>query len=150
MATQASIVTCPRCGTRNRLSAAGTGKRPVCGKCGAPLGPGAADGKPVTVSDADFADVVLSRSGPVLMDCWAPWCGPCRMVSPVLDKMAARHAGRLLVTKLNVDENPATASRFGVQSIPTLIIFSAGREVDRVVGAMAEDALERRIAPFLR
>jgi thioredoxin 2 len=89
----------------------------------------------VDVTDASFQSEVLACPIPVLLDCWAPWCGPCKMVAPVLDEIAREYAGKIKVAKLNVDNNPATASRFRTQSIPTMILFKNGREIDRLVGA---------------
>ena len=103
------------------------------------------------VGEADFEERVLERSyeRPVVVDFWAAWCAPCRMIAPVLADLAARHAGRLKVVKVDVDANPRLAARFGAQSIPLLVVLRDGREVDRVVGALPRPALEARIAPLL-
>ncbi len=111
-----------------------------------PRGP-AQPTKPVTVTDATFADFV--RSGVALVDFWADWCGPCHMIAPTVEKLAHEYAGRVKVGKLNVDENPRTAASFGVQSIPTLIIFRDGRPVDRIVGVQPLPALRRRLDAVL-
>jgi thioredoxin len=104
-------------------------------------------GKPVTVTDATFEKEVLGAGArPVLLDCWAPWCGPCRIIAPVLDQLAAESAGRYLIAKLNVDENPQTAARFNVRSIPTLLIFKHGQLVDTLVGAQPKQAIAARLA----
>jgi thioredoxin 1 len=107
------------------------------------------DGHPVVVSDATFEQVVLRAFGPVLVDFWASWCGPCRMVAPIVEKLAGEFAGRATVAKLDVDANPATSQRFGVQSIPTLIYFKGGEEVGRVVGAGSADVLRQKLAALV-
>jgi thioredoxin 2 len=142
------MVRCPACGTTNRVPHAKLreGRRPVCGRCKAPL---AAAAGPVTVSDASFAEIVGASPLPVLLDLWAPWCGPCRMVGPIVDELARELAGRVRVGKLNVDENPQTAARFGARSIPTLLVLRAGREVDRLVGAVPKQEILRHLAPLL-
>jgi thioredoxin len=101
------------------------------------------------VTDQDFEAQVLNSDRPVLIDFWAEWCVPCHMVSPVVEEIAREHAGDLAVAKLNVDDNPETARRFGVLSIPTLILFSAGEERARVVGARGKDAILREIQPHI-
>jgi len=148
MQSQDNLVVCPACGTKNRIGAHGRGRRPVCGKCKALLPVGEYTCVPVEVTDATFEREVLSHPGAVLMDCWAPWCGPCKMVAPILDELAASHAGRVKIAKLNVDENPRTASRFGIQSIPTMLVFRQGKEVDRLVGALPKQQIEARLARF--
>ncbi len=97
--------------------------------------------KPVDVSDQSFQEEVLKSKTPVLVDFWAPWCGPCRMVAPVLDELAGTYEGKVKVAKVNVDENPDTASRYGVMSIPTLILFNNGAPQETMVGLQNKEAL---------
>ena len=139
-----ALIRCPPCGATNRVpvAALNAGKRPVCGRCKTPLP--AASG-PVTVTDANFAREVEAAPTPVLLDMWAAWCGPCRMLAPIVDELAGELAGRVKVGKLNVDENPSTAGRFGVRSIPTLLVLKGGREVDRIVGVVPKAEIARRL-----
>ena len=136
-----AIIVCPSCGARNRVGPIASGV-PRCPKCKAQL-PWLVD-----ADDRSFDDET-SDSVPVVVDFWAAWCGPCRMISPVLEDLAGRHAGRLKVVKVDVDANPALAARFGAQSIPLLVVIRDGREVDRIVGALPRAALEQRLAPVL-
>ena len=106
--------------------------------------------KPIEVSDAQFDSEILKSDTPVLVDFWAPWCGPCRMVGPVVEELAGEYQGRLKVAKVNTDENQTNAARLGIQGIPTLIFFQGGREVDRVVGALPKGALKQRIDAVLQ
>lgn len=106
-------------------------------------------GTPVTVTDATFVKDVLDVGQPVLVDFWAPWCGPCRMVEPTVKKLASEFAGRLRVAKINVDENPAISNQYGVQGIPTMIVFRNGQIADRWSGALPEPALRSRIQQFI-
>jgi len=94
------------------------------------------------ITDASFEDDVLKAEAPVLVDFWAPWCGPCKMVAPVLDELARDYDGKVEVVKLNVDENPATAQQYGVRGIPTLILFEGGRIAEQIVGAVSRDRLD--------
>lgn len=137
----ATVVTCPSCGTRNRVRAHPTAV-PRCAKCKQRL-PWLVD------ADAETFGEEIRAGVPVVADLWAPWCGPCRMVSPVLEELARKHPGRLKVVKLNIDEAPGLAAEHRAMSIPLLLVFSDGREVDRIVGALPGPELERRIAPHL-
>jgi len=106
-------------------------------------------GQPHPASDATFDKEVMQSPEPVLVDFWAPWCGPCRMVEPVIEKLAQEMAGRLRVVKINVDQNPATAQKYRVQGIPTMMVVKNGQIVDRWSGALPEGALRSRVMPFL-
>jgi len=137
-----SVVSCPQCGTSNRIKSAVTDQFPVCGKCKGSL--------PWIVNGTDISfRKELETSTPVLVDFWADWCAPCRMTAPVLDDLARDKAGQVKVVKINVDQNPTTAERFNVQSIPTLILFKNGQAVETVVGAMSKNALLERFGPHL-
>ncbi len=144
------LLRCLACGTTNRVDGERLRtekRRPVCGRCKTPL---PADTVAVAVTDATFAADVERAPLPTLVDAWAPWCGPCRAIAPVIEELASELAGRVRVAKLNVDENPMTASRFGLRSIPTLLVFDGGREVDRIVGALPKSEIVRRLEPLLR
>lgn len=142
-----TLMTCANCGATNRVPNAklAEGLKAVCGRCKQPLAAATAAATPLTVTDATFAADVERSPLPVLVDAWAPWCGPCRMIAPAIEQLAADFAGRARVAKLNVDENPATASRFDVRSIPTMLVMVNGREVDRIVGAQPKAAIEQRL-----
>jgi thioredoxin 2 len=129
-------VTCAICGRTNRVPAAAQGS-PRCGNCRAPL-PWIAE-----AGDADFGEVAEQASLPVLVDLWATWCGPCRMVSPALEKVAADLAGRIKLVKVDIDRSPGLARRFDVQAVPTLLVLDHGRQVARQTGAAPANALRR-------
>ncbi len=105
--------------------------------------------EPIHVTDAAFEKTVLESSLPVIVDFWAPWCGPCKMVAPTLDKLAKDHAGELLVAKVNTDENPEWAMQYGVQGIPTMLLIYDGKVVNRQVGALPEPILREIVDQFL-
>jgi len=122
------LVTCPSCGRRNRVPSAASGV-PHCGNCHRPL-PWIAN-----AGDDTFAEVAEAAALPVIVDLWAPWCGPCRMVSPALEQLATDLAGRIKLVKVNVDDSPKLQQRFGVQAIPTLMVLRDGQVVARQAGA---------------
>lgn len=132
--SETKVITCPTCGQKNRVKVTATGV-PHCAKCGAAL-PWLVD-----IGASDFQSGVAESPVPVLADFWAPWCGPCRMVAPAVEKAATELAGKLKVVKINTDQQPELGARFGVQSIPTLVLFENGKEKDRVVGARPAPAL---------
>ena len=142
MAAKPTIITCPNCATKNRVRPTPNGV-PRCSACHTVL-PWIVD------ADAGGFDEEIAASVPALVDLWAPWCGPCRMVSPIVEQMGREFAGRLKVVKLNVDEAPAIAARFDVQGIPLLVLLKDGQEIDRVVGAVPAPqlraVLERHVA----
>ncbi|HYB42607.1 MAG TPA: thioredoxin TrxC [Candidatus Methylomirabilis sp.] len=138
------MIRCPSCGATNRVPQVriAQGLSPVCGRCKTAL---PLPGQPITVTDATFAAEVERSALPVLVDAWAPWCGPCRMIAPAIEELAREMAGRVRVAKLNVDDNPETAARFDLRSIPTLLMLSGGREVDRIVGVVPKAEIARRL-----
>ena len=136
------IVRCASCGAKNRLKEPPAGQLPACGKCGAHL-PWLVD-----ASDGTF-DKAIRAGVPVVVDFWAPWCGPCKVIAPVLEDLSREHAGQLKVVKVNVDDNPMTAGRFQVRSIPMLAVFRGGILVDQMMGAMPKGALKARLEPHL-
>ena len=136
---------CAACGAENRILRARLGDDPVCGRCKGKLFPR----HPVAVTDATWKREVEDSPLPVLVDFWAPWCGPCRLLTPTLDALARERGGRLKVAKLNVDENPVTSSRFTVGSIPTLMVFRGPLLLDRIEGAVPRPQLEARLARVL-
>jgi thioredoxin 2 len=147
------LVKCPSCGATNRLPPPQPGRAAVCGKCKTrldPLAAGPLAAGPLRVTDSTFADEVERNPLPVLLDLWADWCGPCRMLSPTIEQLSSELSGRVAVAKLNIDENPATASRFGVRSIPMLLLLKGGREVDRLVGVQPKQEILRHIEAVLK
>jgi thioredoxin 2 len=137
-----STLTCTHCGRRNRIGPSGRGS-PHCGSCGKPL---------AWVVDADEAtfEIETKAQPTVVIDLWAPWCGPCRYVSPILDALAHEYPGRLKVVKVNVDENQGLARRFDASSIPTLVVLRDGAVVNRIVGALPQEQLAAQIVPHLK
>ncbi len=144
------IVPCPRCGTRNRIPEDRLHQKPLCGRCGIHLPIEDSRTHPLSITDASFEREVLSDRGIVLVDFWAPWCGPCLHMAPVLEDLAAGYAGKIKVAKINVDENPLSASRYDTRSIPTLLLFKKGKLVDRLVGALPRAEIEKHIVPLLK
>jgi thioredoxin 2 len=136
-----SVLTCTSCGKRNTIRPSERGV-PHCGSCGSRL--------PWLVNATDDTFEVEAKASPaILVDLWAPWCGPCKFVGPILEQLAKDFAGRLKVVKVNVDQNPRLARRFDASSIPTLVVMRDGRVVDRIVGAMPKDQLTVRLTPYL-
>ena len=144
---ESEIVACPQCGgaSRVRRDRVLEGLNPVCGHCKKSL---SVDASPVRVTDDSFGAEVLSFPRPVLVDLWAAWCAPCRMIAPALEEIAGELMGRVRIAKLNVDENPDTHARLRVSGIPTLVMFKGGKEVDRVVGALPPPQLRAWIERF--
>jgi thioredoxin len=147
------ILTCQKCGAKNRVDERrAQATQPVCGRCRSKLSLAAAGGdvggsggKPIEVTDATFDAAVRQADVPVLVDCWAPWCGPCRMIAPTMDQLAAESNGRYLIAKLNTDENRQVATEYRIDAIPTMLIFHHGQLVDRIVGLLPKQAILARL-----
>ncbi len=133
---------CPHCLAVNRVPAERLAERPKCGKCGAEVLPA----KPMDLNAASFDKFIARNELPVLVDFWAPWCGPCKMMAPAFAQAAAEHAGRVRFAKVDTEAEQGLAARFGIRSIPTLALFKRGQEVDRVAGAMAAPQLAAWLA----
>ena len=133
-----ATVACPFCQTLNRVDLTRLEQHPKCGKCAKPI----LLDRPIAISDATFDKVTTDTTVPVLVDFYADWCGPCKIMAPLLDDVAHRRAGELLVVKLDTDRSPVTGQRFGIRGIPTLIAFRDGKEVARRVGAVPSAELE--------
>ena len=144
------LIRCLECGTKNRMPEDRLGERAICGKCGASLLVGGGTGRPVDVTDGSFAREVVQADGIVLVDCWAPWCAPCRMVAPILDDLAAKYAGGVKIVKLNVDENPVTSSQLSIRSIPTMLLYREGKLIDRLVGALPTEKIEGKLLSAMK
>jgi thioredoxin len=149
-----AVVTCPNCGAKNRVDESKSGRlQPVCGKCGQklpaasePSGASADSSHPVILTDATLQAALESAgSKPVLVDTWAPWCGPCRAIAPVMDQLAAESGGRYVVAKLNVDENPGTATQYHIDAIPAMLLFKNGKLVDKIVGLQPKQAIAAKL-----
>ena len=144
------IIRCLRCGTKNRMPENRLTDQPLCGKCGTALVINSEQGRPIEVTDGTFSREILSTPGSVLVDCWAPWCGPCRQVAPILDELASKYAGGVRIAKLNVDENPVTASSYNIRSIPTLLLFKDGKLVNTLVGALPKETIEQHLISIMK
>jgi thioredoxin 2 len=141
VATMHVTVRCPFCQTWNRIDAARVANRPKCGHCARPL----LLDRPIALSDADFARTIADSEIPVMVDFYADWCGPCKVMAPIFDDLASKHQGKVLVAKLDTDRNQTTASSFNIRGIPTTIVFRNGKEVARQVGGSAAAILERML-----
>ncbi|MGE0786371.1 MAG: thioredoxin TrxC [Sandaracinaceae bacterium] len=138
------VRTCPSCGAQNRVPASKLHLSPRCGRCKTALGPLA---EPIVIDSAESYDALLRDARlPVLVDFWATWCPPCRALAPELVELASQRAGSILVAKVDTDALPSVAGRYGIRSIPTVIVFREGREASRVSGAMPAAELARRLA----
>jgi thioredoxin 2 len=138
-----ATVACPFCGTLNRVNLGRLADRPKCGNCGRPI----LVDRPIAVTDQTVDAVLHGTDVPVVMDCYATWCGPCKIMAPILDAFAHDRQGEVLVTKLDTDANPATTRRFDVRAIPTLIVFRQGQPVGRHAGVLQRAALDALVDP---
>ena len=139
--TESLHIVCPHCDGVNRVPTAKLAEAPVCGKCRERL----FDGHPVELNAGNFNTHIERCDIPVLVDFWAPWCGPCKAIGPVIDELASEFDGKIVIAKMNVDDNPATPGKFGIRAIPTLILFKGGEIVDQITGAVGKSQLQALI-----
>ncbi len=145
------VVVCGHCGAKNRIDESRLATSEAkCGRCGQKLdgiaGSNEQESQPINITDQTFEREVLQTTGrPVLVDCWAPWCPPCRLIAPLLDQLAAESNGAYRIAKVNVDENPQISSRFQISSIPTMLIFKDGKLIDRLIGAHPKQTIAERL-----
>lgn len=143
------LLRCPKCRVRNKIPKSRISDNPICGKCKASIKTdNIFDAKVVKVTDSTFEEKVLLSPLPVLLDCWASWCGPCKMMAPVMEELAEEWKGKVRVAKLNVDDNKMTSARFKISSIPTFMAFDSGKAVGHLVGAVSKNELRKLMKPF--
>lgn len=147
MSEKSIIIACGNCRTKNRIPFSRIKENPVCARCKTSLA--GIPYAPVNVTDNRFQKEVVQHKGPVLVDCWAPWCGPCRSIGPILDNLAKEYAGRIKIVKINMDKNQATASKYAIQSIPTMLFFKDGRIRDSLIGAFPKTEIVKKIKSFI-
>jgi len=135
------VVMCVFCGTANRVDLNRLSEGPKCGQCGRPI----RLDRPLPVTDATFDQVIAGSGVPAVVDFYADWCGPCKVMAPILDEFARQHTGEVLVLKMDTEANPKTPARYGIRGIPTLIVFESGREARRQVGAVQAADLEKLV-----
>ncbi|SLM28619.1 Thioredoxin [Desulfamplus magnetovallimortis] len=143
MTSENIIISCSNCRTKNRIPLSRIKEKPVCARCKSSLSN--IPYHTVKVTDSTFQREVIEYKGAVLVDCWAPWCGPCRSIGPVLDELARQFAGQIKIVKINVDENQAIASKYSIQSIPTMLFFKNGRIRDSLMGAVPKNEIIKKI-----
>ena len=150
--TLTSIVVCPNCGSKNRVNdRVPADRQPICGKCGTKLAPASASSAspdhPIEVTDDTFEQVLADAGDkPLLIDCWAEWCPPCRALAPTIDQLARESAGRWVIGKLDTMTNPRTTARFDTSRIPVMYIFKRGQLVDQLLGAQPKSVIEAKLS----
>jgi thioredoxin 2 len=150
MDQETTLIICSKCGTKNRVPTAKLHERPLCGKCRAPLAVQRKETLATHVTDGTFTREVLASTEPVLLVLWAPWCAYCRMLIPIVEQIAQDFEGRVKVTKMNIDENRAVPAQYTVQGVPTMLLFRNGKLMDRMVGVLSKEEIERHLKILLR
>jgi len=150
MDQETTLIICSKCGAKNRVPTAKLHERPLCGKCRAPLAVQRKETLAMHATDGTFTLDVLASTEPVLLVLWAPWCAYCRMLIPIVEQVAQDFEGRVKVTKMNIDENRAVPAQYTVQGVPTMLLFRNGKLMDRMVGVLSKEEIERHLKILLR
>ena len=150
MDQEAIVITCSKCGAKNSVPTAKLHDRPLCGKCRTPLSVHGKETLAVQMTDGTFTREVLASTEPVLLVLWAPWCAYCRMLAPIAEQVALDFEGRVKVAKMNVEENRAVPAQYTVQGVPTMLLFRDGKLMDRMVGVLSKEEIERHLKILLR